>query len=145
SRPTPRCSTRSPPTPRRSCSPARSRSRPPPSRPPRAGPSRSPPRRPTPADARREPRWGRRPVVVGASARPAGGGGADLHGLTTRHVVHPARRHGPPGRVASGRIGSAAMAYETVTGYCWPQSAEGGDVVGLHLSAARGRPVSVEV
>lgn len=37
------------------------------------------------------------------------------------------------------------MAYETVTGYCWPQSVEGGDVVGLHLSAARGRPVSVEV
>lgn len=37
------------------------------------------------------------------------------------------------------------MAYETVSGYCWPQSVEGGDVVGLHLSSARGRPVSVEV
>src|SRR5690606_1664842 len=57
----------------------------------------------------------------------------------------PARRPDPPGRSAFERIGSAAMAYETVTGYCWPQSVEGGDVVGLHLSSARGRPVSVEV
>ncbi len=37
------------------------------------------------------------------------------------------------------------MAYETVTGYCWPQSATAGDTVGLHLSSAGGRPVSVEV
>jgi hypothetical protein len=37
------------------------------------------------------------------------------------------------------------MAFETVTGYCWPQSAEGGGTVGLHLSSAGGRPVSVEV
>ena len=37
------------------------------------------------------------------------------------------------------------MAFETVTGYCWPQSAEGGGTVSLHLSSAGGRPVSVEV
>ena len=37
------------------------------------------------------------------------------------------------------------MAYETVTGYCWPQSATAGDTVGLHLSSAGGRPVSVEI
>lgn len=37
------------------------------------------------------------------------------------------------------------MAFETVTGYCWPQSVEGGGAVGLHLSSAGARPVSVEV
>ncbi|MGK2950451.1 MAG: N,N-dimethylformamidase beta subunit family domain-containing protein [Acidimicrobiales bacterium] len=37
------------------------------------------------------------------------------------------------------------MAYETVTGYCWPQSAAPGGTVGLHLSSSGGRPVSVEV
>ena len=37
------------------------------------------------------------------------------------------------------------MAFETVTGYCWPQSAAAGDRVALHLSSAGGRPVSVEV
>ena len=37
------------------------------------------------------------------------------------------------------------MAYETVTGYCWPQSVVGGDTVALHLSSPRGRPVAVEV
>ena len=37
------------------------------------------------------------------------------------------------------------MPFETVTGYCWPQSAVGGGTVGLHLSSAGGRPVSVEV
>lgn len=37
------------------------------------------------------------------------------------------------------------MAFATVTGYCWPQSATGGQSVGLHLSSAGGRPVSVEV
>ncbi len=37
------------------------------------------------------------------------------------------------------------MAFETVTGYCWPQSVTGGDAVGLHLSSAGGRPVAVEV
>ncbi|MEQ1786221.1 MAG: N,N-dimethylformamidase beta subunit family domain-containing protein [Acidimicrobiales bacterium] len=37
------------------------------------------------------------------------------------------------------------MAFETVTGYCWPQSVEGGGTVGLHLSSAGGRPVSVEI
>jgi hypothetical protein len=37
------------------------------------------------------------------------------------------------------------MAWETVTGYCWPQSVEHGGQVGLHLSSAGGRPVSVEV
>jgi hypothetical protein len=37
------------------------------------------------------------------------------------------------------------VAFETVTGYCWPQSAVGGGTVGLHLSSAGGRPVAVEV
>ena len=37
------------------------------------------------------------------------------------------------------------MTYETVTGYCWPQSAAAGDTVGLHLSSAGARPVSVEI
>ena len=37
------------------------------------------------------------------------------------------------------------MAYETVTGYCWPQSATRGEQVALHLSSPGGRPVSVEV
>ena len=37
------------------------------------------------------------------------------------------------------------MAFETVTGYCWPQSVVGGETVGLHLSSAGARPVSVEV
>jgi hypothetical protein len=37
------------------------------------------------------------------------------------------------------------VAHETVTGYCWPQSVTGGGRVGLHLSSAGGRPVTVEV
>ena len=37
------------------------------------------------------------------------------------------------------------MTYETVTGYCWPQSVAPGEAVGLHLSSAGGRPVEVEV
>ncbi len=37
------------------------------------------------------------------------------------------------------------MAYETVNGYCWPQSVTGGDRVGFHLSSAGGRPTSIEV
>jgi hypothetical protein len=37
------------------------------------------------------------------------------------------------------------VAFETVTGYCWPQTVEGGGTVGLHLSSAGGRPVAVEV
>lgn len=37
------------------------------------------------------------------------------------------------------------MAFETVTGYCWPQSVVGGDRVGLHLSSPGGRPVAIEV
>ena len=37
------------------------------------------------------------------------------------------------------------MAYETVNGYCWPQSVAPGERVALHLSSAGGRPVSVEV
>jgi drug/metabolite transporter (DMT)-like permease len=36
-----------------------------------------------------------------------------------------------------------AMAYETVTGYCWPQSIGQGGTVALHLSSAGGRTVSV--
>ena len=37
------------------------------------------------------------------------------------------------------------MAFETVTGYCWPQSVAGGDTVALHMSSPGGRPVAVEV
>ena len=37
------------------------------------------------------------------------------------------------------------MPRETVTGYCWPQSVEPGQTVGLHLSSSGGRPVRVEV
>src|SRR4051794_11867210 len=37
------------------------------------------------------------------------------------------------------------MAREEVTGYCWPQSVQAGEQVGLHLSSAGGRPVRVEV
>ena len=37
------------------------------------------------------------------------------------------------------------MAYETITGYCWPQSVVAGDRVGLRLSSPGGQPVSVEV
>ena len=37
------------------------------------------------------------------------------------------------------------MAWETVTGYCWPQSVEPGGRVAVHLSSAGGRPVAVEV
>src|SRR5687767_8119332 len=37
------------------------------------------------------------------------------------------------------------MAYETITGYCWPQSVAPGEAVALHLSSPGGRPVSVEV
>src|SRR4051794_17452802 len=37
------------------------------------------------------------------------------------------------------------MPFETVTGYCWPQSVAGGDTVALHLSSPRALPVAVEV
>ena len=37
------------------------------------------------------------------------------------------------------------VAFETVTGYCWPQSVAGGDTVALHLSSPGGRPVAIEV
>jgi hypothetical protein len=37
------------------------------------------------------------------------------------------------------------MAFETVTGYCWPQSVERGGTVALHLSSSGGRPVAVEI
>src|SRR3954471_486491 len=37
------------------------------------------------------------------------------------------------------------MAREVVTGYCWPQSVEAGESVGLHLSSSGSRPVRVEV
>jgi hypothetical protein len=37
------------------------------------------------------------------------------------------------------------MAFETVTGYCWPQSVAPGETVGLHVSSPQGRPVAVEV
>ena len=37
------------------------------------------------------------------------------------------------------------MAFETVTGWCWPQTVEPGGTVALHLSSAGARPVTVEV
>jgi hypothetical protein len=37
------------------------------------------------------------------------------------------------------------MAFETITGYCWPQAVVGGGTVGLHLSSPGGRAVRVEV
>ena len=37
------------------------------------------------------------------------------------------------------------MAYESVNGYCWPQSVAPGERVALHLSSSGARPVSVEV
>jgi hypothetical protein len=37
------------------------------------------------------------------------------------------------------------MAFETVTGWCWPQSVAPGGRVGLHLSSAGARPVDIEV
>jgi hypothetical protein len=37
------------------------------------------------------------------------------------------------------------MAFESVAGYCWPQSVVGGEQVGLHLSSPGARPISVEV
>jgi len=37
------------------------------------------------------------------------------------------------------------MAFETVTGYCWPQSVTAGGQVALHLSSSGDRPVAVEV
>ncbi|MDH5289349.1 MAG: hypothetical protein OEY41_05055 [Acidimicrobiia bacterium] len=38
-----------------------------------------------------------------------------------------------------------ATTFETVTGYCWPQSVAAGESVALHLSSPRGLPVTVEV
>ena len=37
------------------------------------------------------------------------------------------------------------MEREVVTGYCWPQSVNAGEQVGLHMSSSAGRPVRVEV
>jgi hypothetical protein len=37
------------------------------------------------------------------------------------------------------------MAYESVTGYCWPHSIAPGGTVALHLSSAGGRAVDVEI
>jgi len=37
------------------------------------------------------------------------------------------------------------MAYESVSGYCWPQSVGAGGSVALHLSSSGERPVSVEI
>jgi hypothetical protein len=37
------------------------------------------------------------------------------------------------------------MAFESVTGYCWPQSIAPGGTVALHLSSAGGRDVHVEI
>ena len=37
------------------------------------------------------------------------------------------------------------MARESVTGYCWPQSATAGQVVSVHVSSSGGRPVAIEV
>jgi hypothetical protein len=40
---------------------------------------------------------------------------------------------------------TAPVPYETVTGYCWPQSIAAGDDVALHLSSAGARDVSVSI
>ena len=37
------------------------------------------------------------------------------------------------------------MVRETVTGYCWPQSAGHGEQIGLHMSSSGARPVCVEI
>jgi hypothetical protein len=37
------------------------------------------------------------------------------------------------------------MSFQTVLGYCWPQSVVAGASVALHLSSADGRPVQVEI
>ncbi len=37
------------------------------------------------------------------------------------------------------------MAYETVAGYCWPQSVAPGDTTALHISSPREMPVAIEV
>ena len=37
------------------------------------------------------------------------------------------------------------MAWESATGWCWPQSVTPGEQVALHLSSSGGRPVAVEV
>lgn len=37
------------------------------------------------------------------------------------------------------------MARATATGYCWPQSVQVGDSVGLHVSSSDDRPVTIEV
>jgi hypothetical protein len=37
------------------------------------------------------------------------------------------------------------VAFETVNGYCWPQSVERGGTVGVHVSSPGGRDVAVEV
>jgi hypothetical protein len=42
-------------------------------------------------------------------------------------------------------VGFAGVSYDAPTGYCWPQSAVGGEQVGLHLSSPGERPVSLEV
>ena len=57
--------------------------------------------------------------------------------------IQPARR--PPRREAMADEASRLYSFETVTGYCWPQSVAPGSDVGLHLSSAGGRPVSVEI
>ena len=46
--------------------------------------------------------------------------------------------------MATSTTGSTRT-FETVTGYCWPQSVEAGERVALHLSSAGGRAVSIEV
>ena len=37
------------------------------------------------------------------------------------------------------------MSFETVAGYCWPQSVAPGGTVALHLSSAGSRDVHVEI
>ena len=41
-------------------------------------------------------------------------------------------------RLRAGGAYCRGMAYETVTGYCWPQSVEAGERVALHLSSSGG-------
>ena len=85
-------------------------------------------------------------LVVGATGGEAGhqeqgeqcGDGA-LHGGFD--VPGPALVPGGRRARSAGRLASPPMAFETVTGYCWPQSVAPGETVGLHLSSAGDRPV----
>ena len=47
--------------------------------------------------------------------------------------------------MAPSSTSTTSNRFETVAGYCWPQSVAPGGTVTLHLSSPRGLPVAVEV